>query len=62
MGKLWQICVNNSSCHIEGGVEVYVAAENGTETYYPIILGFKVTNNKAEHKAVLVGLAIEGAL
>lgn len=45
----------------ERGVGVYIAFEEGTETYYVMRLGFKVTNNKAKYEVVLAGLAIAEA-
>lgn len=61
-GRPWQIYVNDSFCQSKGGVGVYVAIENDTETYYAIKLGFMVTNNEVEYKAILAGLTKGKAL
>lgn len=54
----WQVYVDGSSCCVGGGMDVHMVASDGVESYHAIQLNFKVTNNEAEYKAVLAGLAI----
>lgn len=45
-----------------GGIGFQIIEKDGKEHYYMATLTFKITNNEAEHEALIVGLSIAKAI
>lgn len=54
----WLVYVDGSSCQIGGGVGIHMIVDGDVESFYVVQLNFKVMNNEAQYKAMLIGLVI----
>lgn len=60
--KLWHVFIDCSSYWVGGGMGLHIVTDMGEKYNYAIKLAFKITNNKAEYKALLFDLTIAKSL